>query len=114
PEAAVALREVDPRQAAVELLAQEDLRLGRPGRTLLEQLLDELDDALLVGGQGGFGHGHRVSRYPRCRKPVTSWTRRVQLKTAPRRTATGASWTSSGISARRRATSASRSRSPRR
>ena len=57
-------REVDPGQAAVELLAEEHLGVGRRRRELLEQVVEQVVDLLLVGGGGRLGHGHGAETVP--------------------------------------------------
>ena len=63
----MALGEVDPRQAGVELGAEEGHGVGALRRVLGQQLGDELVDALLVRREGGRSlgvcHGHGLQRY---------------------------------------------------
>src|SRR5690606_23127540 len=96
PEAAVPLVEVDPRQPQVVLGAEELAGARRGRRVRLEQLVDEVVDALLVGGAGCLDHGHgpNVLSGPRrtdvvrsCRRVgALAWhTRGVPSTTAPPR-----------------------------
>jgi hypothetical protein len=57
-QAAVAFREVHPRQSHVELSTEELDGARCLGRELGEQLVDECVHALFVGGERGFGDGH--------------------------------------------------------
>ena len=61
-EPAVALREVHPGEAAVELLAEERDRIGRRRRELLQELVEQGIDPCFVGGRRGVGHGHAQER----------------------------------------------------
>ena len=60
-ETAVALGEVNPGQAPVELGAQEGHGVGGLRREVAEELVDEADDAILVGADRAVGeNGHRA------------------------------------------------------
>ena len=59
----MALGEVHPGQAEVELAAEEGDRVGLLRRQLLEELLAQGEDGLLVGaGGGGVERGHGADR----------------------------------------------------
>ena len=58
-EPAVALREVHPRQTAVELVAEELTRRCRRRRVLLEQVVDEVAHLLGIGAEWRVDHSHR-------------------------------------------------------
>jgi len=57
-EATAALVELDPGEAAIELLIQECLRRRRRRWMRLEQVGEQIAHPLFVRGQGAFGRGH--------------------------------------------------------
>ena len=61
----MALGEVHPGEALVELGTEERDSVGALRRVLAEQLVDEIADPLLVGAERGLGDGHGLG-YPLC------------------------------------------------